>query len=85
MGIEKINISDYFATSDLGLASAISLFMPLWALDRKKSSEKVEFLFIRNEQLDSIIENYWKNNLNVSALALFQQIKITKSRLYEQK
>lgn len=75
---------DLYSTSDLGCATAINLTYPLWAIN-KTNPQKAEFLFQREAGLDKLIENYWSNTLQVSPLAYFQQLKIVKSRLYEEK
>lgn len=71
----------YF-TSDLGLTTAISLYYPVWAIN-KNNPNKAEFVFKRESGLDKIIESYWSNTLQVSPLLYFQQLKNIKSRLYE--
>lgn len=75
---------DIYTTNDLGISTAISLFYPIWGID-KSNPQKAEFLFKREEGLDELIQNYWSNSLKVSPLAYFQQLKVIKSRLYEQK
>lgn len=77
------NIEDLFSTSDLALASAISMRYPLYVID-KSNPEKASFFFERDRGLDDLIQSYWSNTLQVSPLAYFQQLKIIKSRLYEQ-
>lgn len=73
--------SNSYSTSDLALATTISLFYPVEALDRQ-NPHKAQFLFKRNEELDQLIEAYWKGELKVNPAAYFQQLKIIKSRLY---
>ncbi|PIP56727.1 hypothetical protein COX05_01520 [candidate division WWE3 bacterium CG22_combo_CG10-13_8_21_14_all_39_12] len=80
----NIKLTDYYATSDLSLAAAIALFFPLEAVDRINPS-KSQFLFKRNEHLDQLIENFWRNELTVEPQAYFNQIKAIKSRLYTEK
>lgn len=71
-----------YYTSDLALAAALSLFYPLEAIDRR-NPQKAEFLFKRDEQLDKLIETYWRGEMRVSPQAYFYQLKLIKSRLYE--
>lgn len=73
----------YYYSSDLALATTISLWYPLEAIDRNQDSNKARFIFKRDEQLDKLIESYWKGELKVNPLAYFQQLKSIKSRLYE--
>lgn len=74
--------NELYSTTDLGCATAINLYYPLWAID-KSNPQKAVFLFKREEGLDNLIEQFWSNSLEVSALAYFQQLKTLKSRLYE--
>ncbi len=73
-----------YYTSDLALAAAISLFYPLEAIDRR-SPQKAEFLFRRDAQLDKLIEAYWHGEMKVSPQAYFYQLKLIKTRLYEER
>ncbi len=74
---------NYYSTSDLSLATSISLFYPLESID-KKNPYKAEFLFKRDDSLDKLIEAYWKRELKVEPQAFFAQLKFIKSRLYSQ-
>lgn len=81
--IKELKLKDYYSTSDLALASAISLWYPLEALDRNQNSPKVQFLFKRDEQLDQLIESYWRGDLKVNPQVYFNALKNIKARLYE--
>lgn len=81
---ENLKLNDYYSTSDLALCCAISLFFPIEAIDRQ-NPHKAQFLFKRNGQLDQLIETYWKGELKVNPATYFQQLKIIKARLYEEK
>jgi len=79
---ERLNINDYYSTTDLALATAISLFFPIEAIDKTSNSYKAQFLFHRSKELDQLVEAVWKNELKVSPLAYFSQLKNIKARLY---
>lgn len=81
MSQQKLKVNDYYTTSDLALASLISLYHPLEAINRSNSN-KAEFLFLRNTQLDQLVELYWRKELKVEPQTYFNQIKAIKSRLY---
>lgn len=81
---EYLNVNDYYATSDLALATALSLHYPIETLDRR-NTHKAFFLFKRNADLDQLIEAYWKGELKVNPAAYFNQLKIIKARLYEER
>jgi len=77
-----LSLNDYYATSDLALAAAISLWFPIDSID-KTNPNKAEFVFIREEGLDQLIEGFWRNELKVSPLAYFNQLKSIKTRLHD--
>lgn len=70
-----------FATSDLALVTTISLFYAVKAIDRE-NPRKAQFIFIRNTQLDELIEKYWKKELLVEPRQYFDQLKAIKTQLY---
>jgi len=81
---ENLKLNDYYATSDLALAAALSLHYPIEALDRQ-NPHKAQFLFKRDENLNQFIESYWKGELKVNPVAYFNQLKTIKTRLYEER
>ena len=74
--------SDSFQTADLALATAISLWYPLVSINRE-NPRKAQFMFERNEDLDGLIEQYWRGELKVDPQAYFNQLRVIKARLYE--
>lgn len=82
MNQQRLNINDYYSTSDLALATAISLYYPLEVVDRT-NPHKALFLFKRDDQLDKFIEDYWKDKITIEPKTYFNQLRIIKSRLYE--
>ena len=78
---ENLSLNDYYSTPDLALAAAISLWYPIETIDRTNSS-KAHFLFKRDENLDRLVETFWKQELRIEPQAYFSQLKIIKSRLY---
>lgn len=73
---------DFYQTADLALATAISLFYPLEGIDRQ-NQRKSQFLFKRRDnQLDELIEGYWRGELKVSPQEYFNALRIIKARLY---
>lgn len=75
-------VNKYFETSDLGLAAAlVTASYPVDCLDKHDSS-KVKFLFVREEGMDEIIQLYWANELRLSLLAYFNNMKMLKNRIY---
>lgn len=82
MNSQRLNNDEYYSTSDLALATAISLYYPLEVVDRT-NPHKALFLFKRDERLDQYIEAYWRGELKVNPATYFNQLKILKARLYE--
>lgn len=84
MAQENLKLKDYYCTSDLALATAISLWYPIDAIDRQ-NPHKATFLFMRDEKLDELLEAYWKRELRVEPQTYFNQLKAIKARLYSEK
>lgn len=84
MSKQILEVADYYKTSDLGLAALISLHYPIDSID-KADSQKVQFLFKRDEQLDKLVEAYWRQETKAETQAYFNQLRFIKSRLYEHK
>lgn len=76
------NTNNYYYTADLALAATISLYYPVEAIDRQSNSQKASFIFKRDQQLDKLIEGYWRGELKVNPQAYFNSLRIIKARLY---
>lgn len=76
--------ANYYYTSDLALATAISLWYPIDAIDRQ-NPRKASFLFKRNAKLNELLEAYWKRELKIEPQEYFNQLKAIKARLYSEK
>lgn len=81
---EKLKLTDFYQTSDLALATAISLWYPIDAID-KTDPRKATFLFKQDEKLDELLEVYWRRELKVEPQTYFNQLKAIKARLYSEK
>lgn len=77
---KDIDLNEY-KTSDLALATAISLFHPLQSIDRQNPTKSL-FIFRKNKSLDKVINNYWEGKLKVEPKSYFNQLKTLKSRIY---
>lgn len=71
----------FYKTSDLALATTLSLFRPIEALE-KINSHKAYFIFKRDKKFDELLEKYWRQELKIEPQAYFNQLKIIKARLY---
>lgn len=84
MTMETSNRKDiYKEVGDFALATVISLFYPIEAIDRK-NPRKAQFLFKQTDALDQLIERYWRGELRVEPQAYFNAMRIIKSRLYSE-
>ena len=54
-----LNQNDTYRSHDLALVTTISLTYQIQAIDRQ-NPRKAEFLFVREEGLDQLIEKYWR-------------------------
>jgi hypothetical protein len=78
----KNNLNEnQFRTSDLTLATTISLSFPIIATDRAKPP-RVFFVFQRTSQLDVLVDRFWNSDLNVEPQAFANQMKNLKTRIY---
>lgn len=84
MNQKNLKLDDFYSSSDLALVNTISLWYPIEAIDRSDPN-KALFLFRRDENLDQLLEAYWKRELKVEPQAYFAQLKAIKSRLYAQR
>lgn len=69
-------------TSDLALAAAIFLFLPLKSVDRNDPRRAI-FIFEDTPQLQQLLTDFWNKQLKVEPRAYFESIKALKTRLYE--
>lgn len=79
----RIKLDDYYSTSDLALAAVISLSYPLEVIDKTQNPHKALFLFRRDNQLDQLVEAYWRGELKINPQTYFAALKNIKARLYE--
>ena len=70
-----------YQTSDLCLATTLSLYLPIENVD-KSNTKRVVFTFGNSPKITEIIDSYWDNKLRVDPQQFFNQIKLIKSRIY---
>ena len=76
--------SDTYVTSDLALATTISLQFPIQDIDRS-NPRKAVFVFLRSPELEDLVESYFRNELKISPQTFFNQLRDIKSRLYAER
>jgi len=74
--------SIFYRTSDLALASALSIYFPIKSLN-KTDERRVVFIFLRNKDLDELIEGYFNRSLKLEPQVYFNAIKALKGRIYQ--
>ncbi len=72
---------DYYSTSDLSLATTISLFYPIEDIDRS-NPRKALFIFKKTPELEKLIDQYFRNEIKISPQVYFNQLRVVKARLY---
>ena len=75
---------DTYVTSDLALATTISLQFPIQDIDRS-NPRKAVFVFLRSPELETLVEGYFRNELKISPQTFFNQLRDIKSRLYAER
>ncbi len=83
MNIELLPSKDFYQTADLAMVAAVSLFLPIEAID-KTDRRRAYFVFRKSQELDQLLETFWNHTLKVEPRAYFDQLKALKTRLYEQ-
>lgn len=73
-----------YLTSDLALATTISLTFPIEDIDRS-NPRKAVFVFRRSPELEALVDSYFTNQLKVSPQIFFNQLRDVKNRLYAEK
>ena len=81
---ETLKLNDYYQTSDLALATTLSLYYPLEATDKDPNSFSVSFIFKREEGLDELVATYWRKGLKIEPQSYFYQLKSIKTRIHGQ-
>lgn len=79
--MKRVNLDNYYSTSDLALATTISLWFPLEVVDKTNPSRAI-FLFKKEVGLGEMVEAFWRKELKIEPQAFFSQLKFIKSRLY---
>lgn len=75
---------EYYETSDLSLATTLSLEHTLIDVKREfPNSRKAVFVFEDSDELREMVEMFWTEELQVSPLKYFNQLRMVKARLYE--
>lgn len=80
----KMNSTNIFTTSDLALATTLSLTFPIKYID-KSNGNRAEFVFDNSPELNKFIEAFWKNEIGIEPKQFFNQLRIIKARIYDKR
>ena len=74
---------EYYITSDLGLATTLSLFTKIKGTD-KSDPRRVMFSFKNTADVSKIVKDYWDKKLKVEPFTYYMQMRSIKNMIYEQ-
>jgi hypothetical protein len=72
----------FFKTSDLALATAISVLGVAIEAMQQTDSERMNFIFTKSDKLTDIVNKFWRGELLVEPQSYFNQLKVLKTRIY---
>lgn len=72
----------HFTTTDLCLATTLSLWFPIENLDKVAGTQKVMFIFKDSEDLQKLLNDYWHGQIRIEPRHYFDNLKSLKARLY---
>lgn len=79
---KNISANKYLLTFDIGLSAVIvSRGFPLVSVN-KSNPKKVQFVFQKSNELNSIVEKYWTKSLEIEPQTLLSNLKMLKNRIY---
>jgi hypothetical protein len=80
---DKLNKKDYYWSSDLSLCCAlVTLGYQIETIERDGSSNRAIFVIMRDDDLDTKIKLFFKNQLKLDALSYFNNLKNLKTRIF---
>lgn len=77
----KNSDQQFYRTSDLGLATTISLYFPIREINRS-NPRKVLFIFDLTDELNNFVNKFWRGEVTVEPQTFTNQIKNIKNRIY---
>lgn len=72
----------FFRTSDLALATAISVSGIAIEAMQQSDGQRMFFIFTKSDKLTDLVNQFWRGELRVDPLAYFNQLKVLKTRIY---
>ena len=78
------NENKFYKTSDLPLATFISLYYSIQSIEKSLDSPKRYFLFEQNDELNNLIVLFWSGKAVVDPQKYFNALRLVKARLYSE-
>ena len=72
----------FFKTSDLALATALSVLGIAIEAVQETDGERMNFIFTKSDRITDIVNRFWRGELLVEPQAYFNQLKVLKTRIY---
>ena len=73
-------MNDFYKTTDMALATVLSMNFPVRELINKNG--RGTFMFDNTDELITFVDAFWNKQLTVEPTALFEALKLIKNRLY---
>ena len=72
----------FFKTSDLALATAISVLGVAIEAMQQTDGQRMVFIFTKSDKVQDIVNRFWRGELLVEPQSYFNQLKVLKTRIY---
>jgi hypothetical protein len=72
----------FLKTSDLALATALSVLGVAVEAMQQTDSERMNFIFTKSDKVQDIVNRFWRGELLIEPQAYFNQLKVLKTRIY---
>lgn len=82
LGTDALADSAEFETQDIYLATTLCLWFSLERMNND-NPKKIIFIFLKSDEIENVVDQYWKGNIAVDPQKLFMQYKILKNRMYQ--
>jgi len=84
MSMSQQPLTGPYLTSDLALATTLSLYFSIEEIDRS-NPRKAVFVFKRSSKLETLVDSYFSNEFKISPQTFFNQLREVKDQLYAEK
>lgn len=75
--------NEYFRTSEMSLIATLQCLGYSVESIEKNPSGKSIFCIRKDKNLESLVRQYWEQQVKIEPIAFFNSIKLIKSRLYD--